>query len=130
MGVNWYEAYAYARFREKTLPTEAQWEYAARGEEGRIYPWGNTWFGDLLNHGKSRSMYYDESDGFKYAAPVGSFPLGAVPEPENIYDLAGNVFEWCLDWYAQYDRQDVFNPQGPAVGEKKVIRGGSWRGSV
>ena len=130
VGVNWYEAYAYARFREKTLPTEAQWEYAARGEEGRIYPWGNTWFADLLNHGKSRSMYYDESDGFKYAAPVGSFPLGAVQEPENIYDLAGNVFEWCLDWYAQYDRQDVFNPQGPAVGEKRVIRGGSWRGSV
>jgi len=126
-GVSWYEAYAYARFRGKSLPTEAQWEYVARGVEGRIYPWGNIWFGDFLNHGKGRSPFYDDTDGFVYAAPVGSYPGGATAE--GIHDLSGNVFEWCKDWFAVYTASDFFNPQGPWEGEEKVMRGGSWRGS-
>ena len=130
VGVSWYEAYAYAKFRERTLATEAQWEYVARSTEGRIYPWGNYWFENMANHGKARNPYYDEADGFKYTAPVGSFPLGAVQEPAVIYDLAGNVWEWCLDWYETYDSGDLLNPQGPPHGNTKVIRGGSWNGSI
>jgi formylglycine-generating enzyme required for sulfatase activity len=128
VGINWYEAYAYARFRGKSLPTEAQWEYAARGIFGRVYPWGDLWQDNLSNHGKSRSPYYDETDGYRYAAPAGAFPAGK--SPEGVLNLAGNVWEWCLDWYAAYDQSETFNPQGPATGTEKVVRGGSWTGSI
>jgi formylglycine-generating enzyme required for sulfatase activity len=128
VGVSWYEAYAYARFRDKSLPTEAQWEYIARASTKRIYPWGDSWDGSLLNHGKSRSPFYDGTDGFASCAPVGSYPEGTTPE--GFFDLSGNVWEWCLDFYGQYDVNDIFNPQGPAQGSAKIIRGGSWYGST
>ena len=128
VGVSWYEASAYAKYRNKSLPTETQWEYAARGVEGRIYPWGNVWQPGNLNHGQERSPYYDESDGFRYAAPVGSYPSGATPT--GLSNMAGNVMEWCLDWYADYNPNETFNPKGPASGLYRVIRGGSWNGSI
>jgi formylglycine-generating enzyme required for sulfatase activity len=128
VGVSWYEAFAYARFRNRTLPTEAQWEFAARGTTGRTYPWGDLWFNTFTNHGKSRSPYYDESDGFKFTAGVGNYIEGATPE--GLHNLAGNVWEWCRDWFGEYNTNDTINPQGPSTGLEKVIRGGSWNGSI
>lgn len=128
IGVSWHEAYAYARFRKRSLPTEAQWEFVARGTKGRTYPWGDFWFNTYTNHGKSRSPYYDESDGFKFTAPVGNYLEGATPE--GIHHLAGNVWEWCRDWFGEYNPNDTINPQGPSTGLEKVVRGGSWNGSI
>ncbi|MBW1696426.1 MAG: choice-of-anchor D domain-containing protein [Deltaproteobacteria bacterium] len=128
VGVNWYEASAYAKFRNRSLPTEAQWEFAARGTTGRTYPWGNLWFNTFTNHGQSRSPYYDESDGFKFTAPIGNYLEGATPE--GIHHMAGNVWEWCKDWFGAYNTNETINPQGPSNGLEKVVRGGSWNGSV
>ena len=128
VGVSWYEAYAYAKFRNRNLPTEAQWEFAARGTTGRTYPWGDFWEGAYTNHGKSRSPYFDETDGFKYTAPVGNYIEGATPE--GIHHLAGNVWEWCRDWFGAYNTNETINPQGPPTGLDKSIRGGSWNGAI
>ncbi len=127
VGVNWYEASAYARWRGRSLPTEAQWEYAARDRNHRIYPWGADWREGLCNHGKLRSPYYDNADGFAYAAPVGSFAGGA--SPLGLFDLAGNVWEWCKDWYGPYSAQDQTNPVGASAGLERAVRGGSWYGA-
>ncbi len=128
VGINWYEAWAYARYRGKYLPTEAQWEYSTRGQIGRIYPWGDVWDGSLTNHGQSRSPYFDESDGYRYCAPIGEFPAGNSPEGVN--NLSGNVMEWISDWNGDYNPEQTFNPAGSVTGTEKVIRGGSWRGST
>ncbi len=127
VGVSWYEADAFARFRGKSLPTEAQWEYATRGSQGRIYPWGDVWLPDRLNHGSLFSPYHDESDGYRYASPVSVFADGQTPE--GIFGLAGNVMEWIADWYGPYDTAQTNNPTGPATGLQRVLRGGSWAGS-
>ncbi len=127
VGVSWYEADAYARFRGKGLPTEAQWEYATRGSQGRIYPWGDVFFPDRLNHGSLFSPYYDETDGYKHASPVSSFPDGTTPE--GLFGLSGNVMEWIADWYGPYDTGQTNNPTGPLSGIRRVLRGGSWAGS-
>lgn len=128
VGINWYEAYAYARFRGKSLPAEAQWEYAARDRNGRTYPWGYIWNGSYANHGQDHTPYDDASDGYLYTAPVKSFPEGATQL--EIYNLAGNVWEWCLDWYGSYNSGDQVDPRGAEGGTEKCIRGGSWRGST
>lgn len=128
VGISWYEAYAYAKYRGKNLPSEAQWEYAVRGQIGRTYPWGDLWDGSMANHGQSRSPYYDESDGFRYCSPVGSFPGGNSPEGVN--NLSGNVMEWINDWNGDYNLEQTLNPTGNPTGTEKVIRGGSWRGST
>ncbi|MFH1071690.1 MAG: SUMF1/EgtB/PvdO family nonheme iron enzyme, partial [Candidatus Glassbacteria bacterium] len=72
--------------------------------------------------------YYDASDGYQYTAPVTLFPEGSTPQ--QVQNLAGNVWEWCLDWHGDYSLGDTFDPHGPAGGTEKVIRGGSWNGSV
>ena len=126
VGVSWYEAKAYATFRGKNLPTEAQWEYAARKDRCYKYPWGDNYVSNFSNHGQRRSPYYDASDGYLYAAPVGTYESGATPE--GIYDMAGNVMEWCRNWIADYDPNSTLNPQGPSTGFEKVIRGGSYYG--
>jgi formylglycine-generating enzyme required for sulfatase activity len=127
VGVSWYEAEAFANFSGKSLPTEAQWEFATRGSQGRIYPWGDIFLGDRLNHGQVFSPYYDMSDGYKYTAPISVFPQGQTPT--GIFSLAGNVMEWIADWYGPYNTAQTVNPTGPASGLERVLRGGSWAGS-
>ncbi|MBZ0306100.1 MAG: formylglycine-generating enzyme family protein, partial [Anaerolineae bacterium] len=128
--VTWYEAEAYAHWREGSLPTEAQWAYAARGTDGRIYPWGNEWDGTRLNFCDKNCGYdyRDESydDGYVYTEPVGSYEAGK--SWVGAYDLAGNVWEWAADRYSAdyYAGSPRENPAGPESGNTRVIRGGSW----
>ena len=134
--VSWNEAVAFCQWlgkRERKtyrLPTEAEWEYSARGGDGRIFPWG-TWStaGHFANFADASTNFpwRDPSvnDGFAQTAPVGSFPRGA--SPFGIEELAGNAFEWCLDPYAPYKGREILNPRGPENGRQRVYRGGSWK---
>lgn len=128
--ITWYEADAYANWRGGRLPNEAEWEYAARGPEGRIYPWGNTFDGTNLNYcdESCRNRWHDLefNDGAVRTAPVGSYPAGV--SWVGAYDMAGNVWEWTDDWFdALYHQSgESVDPSGPTSGVEKVLRGGSW----
>jgi formylglycine-generating enzyme required for sulfatase activity len=123
VGVSWYEAGAYAKWLSKKtgekyrLPTEAEWEKAARGTDGGTYPWG-----EGIDKNKCN---YDET-GLNRTSPVGIFPEGT--SPYGCFDMAGNVWEWCSDWFDEkyYEKSPDKNPQGPAHGENRVLRGGYW----
>jgi formylglycine-generating enzyme required for sulfatase activity len=120
VNVTWYDAVAYAAWLGGSLPTEAQWEFAARGTKGRTYPWGE------------QAPECDRAN-FKGCQPDGPKPIKTLREdgktPEGVYDLAGNVWEWCRDWFAEYPGSEQTDPLGPASGSARVLRGGSFNSS-
>jgi formylglycine-generating enzyme required for sulfatase activity len=131
--VNWYGAAAYCEWTGRRLPTEAEWEKAARGENGQIFPWGDEFDSSVANlddmpDKDDWKIECTESgcDGFAHTSPVGIFFEGA--SPYGALDMAGNVWEWVADWedWGYYANSPLSNPRGPSSGNAKWIRGGSW----
>ncbi len=125
VNVNWADARAYAAWAGAIIPTEAQWEKAARGTDGRFYPWGRVWDCEKCNdwddHNPLGGGYHASR-----TAPTGSYP--DCVSPYGAYDQSGNVWEWCADWYGKtyFSVSPLLNPTGPTSGPGRVARGGGW----
>jgi formylglycine-generating enzyme required for sulfatase activity len=138
--VDWDMAFIYCHAHGKRLPTEAEWELAARGPDGRRYPWGDEEPSPQLLNGCGRECFewakrarvdqralFGLDDGWANTAPVGSFPKGA--SPAGLQDVEGNVAEWVGDFYAEYTFEDKSDPRGPLSGVARVVRGAAWNTS-
>ncbi len=123
VGVTWFEANAYCRWAGRRLPTEAEWEKAARGTDERAFPWGN----EMPSSSLATFLRKSSLDAYKEGlSPVGSHEAGK--SPYGIHDLAGNAYEWVADWFRDgYVAGQTMNPSGPESSQTKVLRGGGWQ---
>ena len=130
VNVTWADAVAYAEWAGASLPTEAQWEYAVRGPAERNYPWGGA--ATTADPYNSWDQTKCANDSNSRNAGISTWPVGSFPTSASwcgAQDLSGNAWEWCADWFGSYATEPVTNPTGPATGDFRVLRGGSWSDS-